>query len=462
MTAGGAQVSAGTHLALTTAPDNVLPYPDQVLFLALRGAGQDAVMQGLWIYEHPVDLDGVRRFHRNLYGTILSRRIEPSPLPFGRHRWVAQPFSDSNFSVYDAPIDRSQLYPWADEQTELPLDPQSGPAWRLGVQPFTDGSTAVSLVISHCVADGAGSMMACLQAITGMNRDLGYPPAGSRPRGAAIRADLRQFRRDLPQLWRTLRHAVKVAARRRSELRRSPAPALAATGRTARMPSASVFVDAAAWQACAERLGGNSFSMVAGFTGRMAVHLHRTRASDGAVTLMIPVSEREDLQDTGGNVVSIAHVSFDPGPVTTDLTGPRTAIREGLKHAREVPDEMVELLPLTPLIPKRGIARIADVAFGFSTDLPVSCSNFGTLPPDLTSADGTNAEYLSFRGVDRHASVENLEQRRGVMTVTSGQIGDKMTISVISYQPGMANTQAELHDVITRTLSEFGLTGAIE
>ena len=457
-------MTAGNELALTSAPDNVLPYPDQVLFLALRGAGQDAVMQGMWIYEHPVDLDGIRRFHRNLYGTILSRRIEPSLLPFGRHRWVSQPFSDSNLDVYEVPIDRSQLYTWADEQTELPLDPESGPAWRLGVQPFTDGSTAISLVISHCVADGSGSMMACLQASTGMNRDLGYPAAGSRPRSVAIREDLRQFRRDLPELWRTLRHAVKVAARRRRELARpaSPPSSAAATGRTARMPTASVFIDAAQWNACAETLGGNSFSLVAGFTGRMAVHLHRTRASDGAVTLMIPVSEREDLQDTGGNVVSIANVSFDPGPVTTDLTGPRTAIREGLKQAREVPDEMVELLPLAPLIPKRGIARLADVAFGFSTDLPVSCSNFGTLPPELTSADGTFAEYLSFRGVDRHASVENLERRRGVMTVTSGQIGDKMSMSVISYQPGMANTQAELHDVITRTLSEFGLTGVIE
>ena len=56
---------------------NVVPYADQALFLALRGAGQEAVMQGLWIYRHPVDLNGVRRFHRNLFGTLLARRIEP-------------------------------------------------------------------------------------------------------------------------------------------------------------------------------------------------------------------------------------------------------------------------------------------------------------------------------------------------------------------------------------------------
>lgn len=76
-----------------SSPGNVIPYPDQALFLALRGAGQEAVMQGLWIYEHPVDLDGVKRLHRNLFGTLLARRIEPSALPFGRHRWVSQPFT---------------------------------------------------------------------------------------------------------------------------------------------------------------------------------------------------------------------------------------------------------------------------------------------------------------------------------------------------------------------------------
>ena len=42
--------------------DNVVPYPDQALFLALRGAGQGAVMQGLWIYDRPVDIDGLRAF----------------------------------------------------------------------------------------------------------------------------------------------------------------------------------------------------------------------------------------------------------------------------------------------------------------------------------------------------------------------------------------------------------------
>ena len=444
-------------------PQNVVPYPDQALFLALRGAGQEAVMQGLWIYEHPVDLDGVKRLHRNLFGTLLARRIEPSPLPFGRHRWVSQPFTESNFDVAERPRARAELYTWADEQVELPLDPQYGPAWRLGVQPLDDGTTVVSMVASHCVADGAGSFLAIAQASTGATRDLGLPPVGARTRRRGIREDFRQLGRDLPEVGRTLRQAARVAVRRRGEFGRS-AEAQAARGvegPAVRMPTVSVFIDVAQWNARAESLDGNSFSLVAGFAGKLAQRLNRVRASDGAVTLMLPVSERADLEDTGGNVVSIAHVSFDPGPVTTDLTGPRTAIREGLKKAREVPDEMVELLPLIPFLPRRGISRVADAAFGFSTDLPVSCSNFGVIPPEVTRADGTPAEYLCFRGVDRQVSAENLERRRGIMTVTSGQVAEKMAITVISYQPGMENSAAELRDAIIQTLNEFGISGEL-
>ena len=442
---------------------NVVPYADQALFLALRGAGQEAVMQGLWIYRHPVDLNGVRRFHRNLFGTLLARRIEPSPLPFGRHRWVSQPFTDSNFDIAQHPRPRDELYTWADEQVELPLDPERGPAWRLGVQPFDDGTTVVSLVASHCVADGAGSFMAIAQASTGATRDLGLPPAGSRTRRRGIREDLRQLRGDLPELGRTLRRAAKVAVGRRAELRRSaPDRSVSDTGsRTVRMPTVSAFIDATQWDSRAQSLGGNSFSLVAGFAGKLAARLHRARASDGAVTLMLPVSERADLEDTGGNVVSIAHVSFDPGPVTVDLSGPRAAIREGLKNARDVPDEMMELLPLIPFLPRRGIARIADAAFGFTADLPVSCSNFGAMPTEVTVVDGTPAEYMCFRGVDRHVTADNLDRRRGAMTVTSGKVGEKMAITVISYQPGMENSRAELRGVMTETLKDFGLSGEI-
>ncbi len=44
-------------------PDNRLSFTDQAMFLWLRASGEEPAMQMVWIYEHPVDLDGVRRFH---------------------------------------------------------------------------------------------------------------------------------------------------------------------------------------------------------------------------------------------------------------------------------------------------------------------------------------------------------------------------------------------------------------
>ena len=314
----------------------VVPYPDQAMFLALRGADQEAAMQALWFYDGPVDRDGIVRFHRNLYNGLLGRRIESSPLPFGRHRWVAAPTAESNLDFEERVRSRAELFDWADEQVALPLDPEWGPAWRIAVQPFDDGSTVVSLVMTHCVVDGAGAVLSCVEAVHGVTRDLGYPSPQSRPRWRAVRQDLRQLGRDLPEIGRTLVRFAKVAFNRRREL---AAPAVApanTTGGTqvAHVPSASIFIDVDQWDVRAETLGGNNFSLAAGFAGKLAQNLNRTRASDGAVTLMIPVNDRGDFDDTGGNVVSIASVSFDPTQVASDLSGPRNAIRDALKKAR--------------------------------------------------------------------------------------------------------------------------------
>ena len=62
---------------------------DQAFFDGHRATGQNEVLQGVWIYEHAIDFDGLKRIHHNLGYGLLGRRIERSPLPFGRHRWVA-------------------------------------------------------------------------------------------------------------------------------------------------------------------------------------------------------------------------------------------------------------------------------------------------------------------------------------------------------------------------------------
>ena len=73
---------------------NVLDLVDQAVFLGERATGATSVIQCVWVYDRAIDIDGLRRFHHHLQRGRLSRRIERSPLPFGRHRWVTP--SDSS------------------------------------------------------------------------------------------------------------------------------------------------------------------------------------------------------------------------------------------------------------------------------------------------------------------------------------------------------------------------------
>ncbi|APE15212.1 hypothetical protein BOH72_08235 [Mycobacterium sp. WY10] len=445
--------------------DNVVAYADQALLLALRGAGQEAVMQLIWIYEHDLDLDGVRRFHQNFGRGLVGRLIERSPLPFGRHRWVSVAGPQAPLEIVENPRPREELWDWAHEQVELPLDPERSPAWRMGVQSFSDGTKAVSLVVSHTIVDGGGVVVSVLAAVHGTGKDLGYPPRFSRTRGRAVLEDLRQLGADLPEIGRTLVKAIKVATRRKDELVRPSAPAATPVGggnQPVMTAVAAALIDKDHWDQRAKELGGNHFSLVAGFAGKLAQHLGRTRSSDGAATLMIPVSERDNPGDTGGNVVTIANVTFDPDPVAKDLSGARTAIKAGLITARERPDEMVELLPLIPFLPKRAMGRMADMAFNFSADVPVSCSNMGDVPDDLLRLDGTEAERFYFGGVDRNLTLDVLERRRGLMSVMSARLGGRVILPVFRYQPGADNSRARLREAIAKTLAEFELSGVIE
>jgi hypothetical protein len=444
-------------------PDNRLSLVDQLLFLGQRATGQELVMQVVWVYQHAVDLDGLKRFHHNFGYGLFGRRIERSPLPFGRHRWVSSLGPPSDIDIAERARARTELSDWLDERAQLPIDPETGPGWHLGVLPMTDGSTAVSLVLSHCLSDGIGALQSIVDAVKGSRRDLGYPPPRSRFRLRAVASDLSQTAQDVPEVARTLGAAVKLAFRRRHEIARSGASrptGSAGADCNVVAPAITIYVDLDDWDACASSLGGTSHSLVAGFAAKLGEPLGRRRAYDGAVTLHVPISDRTP-DDMRANAASLATVIVDPTQVTTDLSEARVAIKQALKALREAPDETLQLLPLTPFIPRRAVKRGSDVVFGFD-DLPVSCSNLGEVDPVVARADGTDAEYVMLRGIDRHVTRQFLERRGGLLTVLAGRIGGKISITVVSYQPGRENTKPRLRELASHTLAEFGLTGVIE
>ena len=280
-------------------------------------------MQVVWLYEHPVDFDALRRVNQNLSRGLMARLIERSPLPFGRHRWVSGP-GPSDIDIAECARPRAELSDWADERSQLPVDPERGPGWHFGVLPLTDGSTAVTLVASHYVLDGIGCFLALVEAILGNTRDLGYPPPRSRTRLRAVVQDARQTARDAPQVAGALVALAKQARRRRQDTARSPEPRPATLNGDDRdcpfvVPGVTICVDLDDWDARAKALGGTSNTLAAGLTAKLGERVGRRRDDDGAVTVQLVMSDRTE-SDTRAIAVSFARVSVDPTRVTTDLT----------------------------------------------------------------------------------------------------------------------------------------------
>jgi hypothetical protein len=436
---------------------------DQASFLSSRATGHGQLIQSVWVYEHPVDFDELRRFHRDFGYGLFGRRIERSPLPFGRHRWVATLGPAAALDIAEVARPRADVSDWADERALLPVDPEWGPGWHLGVLPLTDGATAISLVASHCLGDGIGTILAIADAVKGVRLDLGYQQPLSRTRPRALAIDARETVKGLPEVARTLAAAAKLIVRRRPEPTAwQPVPVGGGDDHSAVVvPAIAIYIDVDQWDACAKAHAGNGFSLLAGFAAKLGELMGRRRAEDGTVPLLIAMNDRAPEGDTRANALLLAHVNVDPTDVTTDLSGARAALKQGIVNVREQPDEAFELLALTPYTPKRAVRHLADGVFGFGEPL-VSCSNVGDVDPAIGRPDGTDAEYVFLRGVDQNLTRHDLERVGGNLLVASARIGGRIFITVVGYQAGAENSKLRLRELAARTLAEFGLTAEID
>ena len=448
-------------------PDNRLALLDQGFFAGHRAAGQKEVMQVVWLYEHAIDFDGLWRVHRNLGHGLLGRRIERSPLPFARHRWVLDRGpSGIDFAEHARP--RAELSDWADERSQLPTDPEQGPGWHFGVLPLTDGSTAVSLVASHYLLDGIGLIVALVDAMMGNTRDLGYPPPHSRTRLRALVQDARQTARDAPEVARGLIAAAKLGLRRRQEAARSSVSrSVTVRGEEGDVqvvvPGITISVDLDDWDARAEALGGTSNTLAAGLTAKLAEHLGRRHDDDGAVTVQLVMSDRTE-GDPRAIAVSVAYVNIDPTRVATDLRDARATIKQALSTRGATPeDEPLQLASLIPFTPQRTWKRGIDAALA-DPNRPVVYSNLGDVGSVVSLLDGTHCEYAFARGTRQHPTRQWLDRTGGQMQLLSFRlpVRGKIFIHVLAYQPGAENTKSALRGMAARALAEFDLTGQID
>lgn len=446
--------------------DNRLAHMDQVSFLGLRTLGYGTLVQVTWIYHRPVAIDGLRRLHRNLGYGLLGRRIERSPLPFARDRWVLWrgPEDQENLEIAEIPRPRAELNAWTYERACLPVDPELGPSWHVGVLPLEDNGSAVSLVASHTVVDGLALGRVLADAAEGRTHDLDYPEPHSRTRAQALLQDGRQTLASVPEVVRALTTMVRLARHGRRDLASSvaaaPVPPRAAHHDQAVMvPTLSAFVELAQWDACAKRLGGTSNSLFAGFAARLGLRMGRL-LENGKVTLAFPVGERVE-GDTRGNALTFANITVDPANAAVDLGEIRLALKQALTGLAANPNEMLATLPLASMTPRWVARRLVGVGLGASA-LPVGCSNLGVLDPAANRPDGSDADYAYGRLIEPGIPKATLERIGGQLFVASGRIAGKVFITVVAYRPGRSNSPDELRKMVSRTFAEFDLTAEID
>ena len=434
---------------------NVVDLYDQTFFIGERATGTTNLLQCIWVYNRAVDIDGLRRFHHHLQRGRLSRRIEPSPLPFGRHRWVSAS-NQSVLEIVDTPRPRDEFEAWLGEQANATLDAEHGPEWHLAVLPFTDGGAGVSLVISHCLTDGVGLCEALADAATGRHDPINWPAAGSRPLWRALREDARQTARDIPSIGRAVVSAARFAQRNRASAGPATPPSALSAGadEPIAFPKATIFIDADEWDARAASLGGTSNSLLAGMAAHLAQRMGRV-AADGSVDLTLPVNERA-AGDTRANAITNVDFTVDPAPATTDLRDIRAAIKEALINSQEVQNERWELLPLAPLLPRWLVRRVVSVSASSATS--VVSSNLGEVNKAACRPDGTAADHFVMRSLGQGVTKAIMHRLGGLLVLLSGRTHEQVFVSVLSYQPGRSNSNGDLRQHLSSALNEFSLT----
>ena len=220
----------------------------------------------------------------------------------------------------------------------------------------------------------------------------------------------------------------------------------------------NVFADLAEWDACAESIGGNGNTLLAGFACRLGVRMGRI-GDDGTVTLSFPISVRTE-NDTRGNALVFPSVSVDPTRLSSDLAEIRVKLKQALADVAETTDRVVAPLPLASMTPKWAARRAAGIQLG-AAGFPVGCSNVGDMVPASNRPDGTDADYMCGRLVEPGVTEQTLERIGGQLFVASGRVHGKVSFSVTAYQPGRTNTQEALRELILSTLDEFGVSAEI-
>jgi diacylglycerol O-acyltransferase / wax synthase len=437
--------------------DDVLCYMDQGSFVGLRALGRGPALHLTWLYPHAIDEAAVRELSERLARGLLGRLLQRSPLPWGRHRWVANPVPGP-VTWFRDPLPNECLPKLRRVLLDLPVDPERGPGWRLAVQALEGGGCALTMLVSHTIADMQATNQAIADAVAGRRLDHGFPPPSWRWSPVMLARDSVESLRALPGVWRALVALVRRSRKGRAGLSRSRSPARSSHDHlepTADVPLVQVVMDAGACQQRASDLGVGSNMLIMAFAARLAFRMGRVDAS-GCVKLVLPVSDRHSGDRRGNALRSIA-VMADPDAcrnyphaLQRDVTA---ALASLIRHG----DDVSPLFPLIPYVPLWLARHLEREALG--TDLAVGCSLIGELPLEMNRPCG-EALLLQLSLLERYTASE-LERLGGVLFIGCYGVGERLYFTVSGYVPDRATTRAELVPLVRDALADMGLCGTV-
>lgn len=268
---------------------------------------------------------------------------------------------------------------------DLPVDPERGPGWRLAVQALEGGGCALTMLVSHTIADMQATNQAIADAVAGRGLDHGFPPPSWRWSPVMLARDSVESLRVLPGVWRALMALVRRSRKGRAGLSRSRSRARSSHDHfepTADVPLVQVVMDAGACQQRASDLGVASNTLIMAFAARLAFRMGRVDAS-GCVKLVLPVSDRHS-GDRRGNALRSITVMADPDACRNDARSLQRDLKAALASLIRQGDNLSPLFPLIPYVPLWLARNLERAALG--SDLPVGCSLIGELPPDVNRA----------------------------------------------------------------------------
>jgi hypothetical protein len=444
-----------------------LAWLDQLAYELFRVTGRSQLMQCLWLYDRDVNHAALVQTYERLTALSFNRLIEPSPLPWGRPRWVKPAAGSVPFEQSSDPLPRSQLLQWANQHAHAPIHPVIGPAGRMAIQPFDDGSTAVSIVGSHLLLDGMGALRVIASAVNGTGVPNPYLPKGARGRLSRCLSDAWQILADAPQTVAALARIAHTNRHRLAAPAKRPALAAVEAGHDpsaiVELPAVAVTVDSRAWLACEQRLGGGMSTLLPGFVASLASRLGRRRFSDGAVSLLVPRSRRRGLADERALAIEFHMMNVAPEGLTKNLE-PVNAARALLRGARKSQtDVLTSLLPAIAWMPRTAAKTLVNGLFDYSDELPVSCSDLGMLPEGLARIDGEPCRHLLTRAVDVNVTREDLQRSHGHLVVVASRYDKEVSLCIEACQLRPAPTTVdELRQLVSRTLTDFGLEAVID